>query len=164
MSEEEEFLKYKERKSYISATPTGKRINNPLRISLYIFLACAFISSYFDAGIIPGAVDEIKKDLETDDVGFGLIGSIDYLGRILASMVYLILIHENHRKFLMVFACLLQGIVLIFTPFLVYLIENKTALYFTVFTQRILCGISQAYFCIYIPVWIDQFGRPNKRI
>ena len=123
----------------------------------YIFGILVIVSllSNFDNGIIPCANTIMKSDLKASDAKFGFLGSADYLGRIISSIIYLQVINKINRKIILGITLFIKAISLIFCV----LIEKY---YFVVF-MRILNGCSQIFFTIYLPIWCDQFGDKNRR-
>ena len=123
----------------------------------YVFWILAIISllSNFDNGIIPCSNKIMQNDLNASDSEFGFLGSADYLGRIISSIIYLQIINKINRKIILAGTLILKAVSLI----LCIPIEKY---YFVVF-MRILNGCSQIYFTIYLPIWCDQFGEKKRR-
>ena len=158
MSEEDKIKETLISNKIENKTDTG---NNNVELSKkkiwYVFgiLVVVSLLSNFDNGIIPCASSKMEKDLNTTSAEFGFLGSADYLGRIISSMVYLQVINKINRKIILSITLFVKAISLFLcVPIEIY--------YFVVF-MRILNGSSQIFFTIYLPIWCDQFGDKNKR-
>ena len=74
-------------------------INNTFVIMVIISLI-----TNFDNGIIPCSTKEISQSIKENQSGskLGFLGSADYLGRIIASLIYLSIINKINRKNLLI--------------------------------------------------------------
>jgi sugar phosphate permease len=132
-------------------------ISKKKRWNLFLFLIFVIsIISNFDNGIVPAATEKIKKDLDINDSYFGFLGSCDYFGRIISSIIYLNVINKINRKYLLSESLIFKAITLI----LCFLSDN----YYFIATMRCLNGISQVFYTIYLPIWCDQFGGKSRTI
>lgn len=147
--------------------PDEKKKNNDLDINTptftlsrkvrwFIFFALAFISTFsnLDGGIIPAATETMKEIMKVGEAEIGLFGSMDYLGRIIGSLVFITLINTVNRRFILIGTLFIKGLSL-FIPFF-----SKYNYYLNL-SARAISGFSQVYYTIYLPVWCDQYG-PKK--
>ena len=141
---------------------TNVTINSQTRMKIFISMVCISLFTNLDGGIIPRATDQIKMDINIGETEIGYYGSIDYLGRLVGSLIYIIIITKTNRLFLLQATLIMKGISLII-PF-IYSGENFTLLYFIIMICRFLSGLSQVYYTIYLPVWCDQYGAKKHNI
>jgi len=132
-------------------------ISKKKRWSIFLFFIFVIsIVSNFDNGIVPAATEKIKKDLDINDSEFGFLGSCDYFGRIISSMIYLNIINKINRKILLSESLIFKSLTLI----LCFASNN----YYFIAVMRSLNGISQVFYTIYLPIWCDQFGGKSRTI
>ena len=124
-------------------------------IFLYLIFVISIISN-FDNGIVPAATEKIKDDLNKNDSYFGFLGSCDYIGRIISSIIYLNIINKINRKILLSESLIFKSLTLI----LCFVSNN----YYFIAVMRGLNGISQVFYTIYLPIWCDQFGGKSRTI
>ena len=116
-------------------------IDDKKRIIIFIILSIVATVSSLDGGIIPQQNEIIKNDFGGEnEERVGLFGSIDYIGRVLGSIIF----------------TLIMGSTLII-PALV----NKN--YEINLIARALSGISQVFYPTYLPVWCDQYAKKNLK-
>ena len=102
-------------------------------------------------GILPAGSLKIKAELGLDNARFGALGSFVYLGQTIGSALATLLLQWCHPKHVLVVCLTLNvGTLILFT---------QTTSYFVLVACRILTGLFQVYFCIYLPVWADVFGN-----
>ena len=132
-------------------------IDNKKRNIIFIVLSIIATLSSLDGGIIPQQNETIKKDFggENEDK-VGLFGSIDYIGRVVGSIIYTIIMGRINRKQILVVTLIFKSITLIIPIF----VKNN---YEINLIARALSGISQVFYPIYLPVWCDQYAKKNLR-
>ncbi len=130
-----------------------QKINNTFVIMVIISLI-----TNFDNGIIPCSTKEISQSIKENQSGskLGFLGSADYLGRIIASLIYLSIINKINRKNLLIITLLIKAISSI-------LVIPFQSIYILFCLIRIINGSAQIYFTIYLPIWCDQFGEKKNR-
>eukprot|EP00347_Sterkiella_histriomuscorum_P015691 403356061 len=108
-----------------------------------------------DHGSIPAATLNLKKDLNIDNVELGVLGSLVYLGLTVGSMVATPIFSYMKAKYILILSFLLNaGSLILFTV--------STNLWI-LSLSRFLVGFCQVFVCIYFPVWVDTFGKPDKK-
>ena len=97
----------------------------------------------------------MKEELKLDNTWFGFLGSIDYLGQVVGSAIASwVLGKTNPKIFLLICLIFNTATLLIFT---------FTDIYPILVICRMLTGLFQVSFCIYMPVWTDTFGNEQEK-
>ena len=124
----------------------------------FVIMVIISLITNFDNGIIPCSTKEISQSIKENQSGskLGFLGSADYLGRIIASLIYLSIINKINRKNLLIITLLIKAISSI-------LVIPFNSIYLLLCIIRIINGSAQIYFTIYLPIWCDQFGDKNNR-
>ena len=109
--------------------------------------------STIDGGIIPAATDQMMapEALNATETQMGWLGSMDYLGRIAGSLVFVAIINTTDRKLILVGTLFIKGVAMMLPFFF------RTQFIFNLLL-RAAAGFSQVYYTIYFPVWCDQYG------
>ena len=124
-------------------------INNKKRIIIFIILFIIATLSSLDGGIVPQQNENIKKDFGGDNEDkVGLFGSIDYIGRVVGSIIYTLIMGRMNRKIILVITLIFKSITLIIP----LIVKNN---YEINLIARALSGLSQVFYPIYLPVWCD---------
>ena len=142
------------------------RIKPSVRNTIFICMVSISLFTNLDGGIIPKATKTIQKDsFHVEEGEMGYYSSSDYLGRIIGSIIFVILINKVNRLLLLSLTLILKAITLIipfiFIHFFTFGSEGK-ALYYICVICRCISGISQVYYTIYLPVWCDQYGKKSS--
>ena len=128
-------------------------INNKKRIIIFIILFIIATLSSLDGGIVPQQNENIKKDFGGDNEDkVGLFGSIDYIGRVVGSIIYTLIMGRMNRKIILVITLIFKSITLIIP----LIVKNN---YEINLIARALSGLSQVFYPIYLPVWCDQYAK-----
>ena len=126
---------------------------------IFIVLVIVSILSSCDGGIIPQQNSGIKKHFNKEgdesEKRVGLFGSIDYIGRIVGSLIFIIIMGKMNRKMMLIVTLLFKAVTL-FVPLAFYG-------YYINAVARCLSGISQVFYPTYLPVWCDQYAKKAKR-
>ena len=131
------------------------KIDDAARSTIFICLALIATFSSCDGGITPQQNENIKADFGGDETKVGLFGSIDYIGRAFAALVFAVIMGKMNRKMLLVFTLGFKAFTLFIPIF--------TANYYINLILRCLSGISQVFYTTYLPVWCDQYGKKKNR-
>ena len=132
-------------------------IDDKKRNIIFIVLVAIATLSSLDGGIIPQQNEEIKKDFGgEDEKKVGLFGSIDYVGRVIGSIIFTLIMSKMNRKYMLVITLIFKAITLVI-PIIDY---NNYILNLIV---RALSGISQVFYPTYLPVWCDQFAKKKNK-
>jgi MFS family permease len=154
--EENEEIKYKE--NFMTESNLIE-LSDYKRNVIFIVLVIVSILSSCDGGIIPQQNSGIKLHFkEGDDESekrVGLFGSIDYIGRIVGSLIFIIIMGKMNRKMMLIVTLLFKAVTL-FVPLAFYDYYINTV-------ARCLSGISQVFYPTYLPVWCDQYAKKKKR-
>lgn len=117
-------------------------------IVLVLFLSQLFFN--IDMGILPAGSMKIKEDMGLDNSQFGTLGSVAYFGQTIGSILSSYAMRQYNPKMILVTCMTLNIVSLIgFT---------LTTNYALLVVCRILTGIFQIFFGIFMPVWADVFG------
>ncbi len=131
-------------------------IDDHSRNIIFVVLVLVSIFSSCDGGIIPQQNSIIKKNFEDDnEEKVGLFGSIDYIGRIVGSLIFTIIMGKMNRKMILIITLLFKALTL-FAP----IISGKYTLNLI---ARCLSGISQVFYPTYLPVWCDQYAKKSRK-
>ena len=75
--------------------PDNIFLSSKIRWIIFTVLTLVATVSSFDGGIIPAAPDEMKKEMGgVNDTWFGVFGSSDYLGRLIGSVIFVLIINK----------------------------------------------------------------------
>ena len=154
--EENEEIKYKE--NFMTESNLIE-LSDYKRNVIFIVLVIVSILSSCDGGIIPQQNSGIKfhfnEEGDKSEKRVGLFGSIDYIGRIIGSLIFIIIMGKMNRKMLLIITLLFKAVTL-FIPIVFYG-------YYINAIARCLSGISQVFYPTYLPVWCDQYAKKKKR-
>ena len=151
--------KPKEKIEDIKDTETeGIKLSKQTRWIIFITLAAISTLSNLDGGIIPAATNEMQTDMKIGPAEIGVFGSIDYLGRIIGSLIFVAIINTVNRRMILIGTLFIKGISL-FIP----RVPGCDKSYTINLICRGISGFSQVYYTIYLPVWCDQYGPKKSR-
>ena len=151
--------KPKEKIEDIKDTETeGIKLSKQIRWIIFITLAAISTLSNLDGGIIPAATNEMQIDMTIKQAEIGVFGSIDYLGRIIGSLIFVAIINTVNRRMILIGTLFIKGISL-FIP----RVPGCDKSYTINLICRGISGFSQVYYTIYLPVWCDQYGPKKSR-
>ena len=151
--------KPKEKIEDIKDTETeGIKLSKQIRWIIFITLAAISTLSNLDGGIIPAATNEMQIDMSIGPAEIGVFGSIDYLGRIIGSLIFVAIINTVNRRMILIGTLFIKGISL-----LIPRVPGCDKSYAINLICRGISGFSQVYYTIYLPVWCDQYGPKKSR-
>ena len=151
--------KPKEKIEDIKDTETeGIKLSKQTRWIIFITLAAISTLSNLDGGIIPAATNEMQIDMTIKPAEIGVFGSIDYLGRIIGSLIFVAIINTVNRRMILIGTLFIKGISL-----LIPRVPGCDKSYAINLICRGISGFSQVYYTIYLPVWCDQYGPKKSR-
>ena len=132
-------------------------IDDKKRNIIFVVLSIIATVSSLDGGIIPQQNEIIKSDFGgNNEERVGLFGSIDYIGRVVGSIIFTLIMGRVNRKMIWVVTLIFKAITLIIP----ILADNN---YIINLVARALSGISQVFYPIYLPVWCDQYAKKNLK-
>ena len=132
-------------------------INDKKRNTIFIVLSIIATLSSLDGGIIPQQNEVIKKDFGGDEEEkVGLFGSIDYIGRVVGSIIFTLIMGRMNRKMMLFITLIFKALTLI-VPLLI------TRGYIINLIARCLSGLSQVFYPTYLPVWCDQYAKKKLK-
>ena len=132
-------------------------INDKKRNTIFIVLSIIATLSSLDGGIIPQQNEIIKKDFGGDEEEkVGLFGSIDYIGRVVGSIIFTLIMGRMNRKMMLFITLIFKALTLI-VPLLI------TRGYIINLIARCLSGLSQVFYPTYLPVWCDQYAKKKLK-
>merc|ERR1712023_208159 len=97
----------------------------------------------YDQGIMPAASQEVKSYYGLDELQFGSLGSIVYIGLILGSFLAGFFYQKFNTKYLTIIMLSLMIFSLsafVLTKYMIYLLLS-----------RVLYGFAQVFCCVYFP-------------
>ena len=129
-------------------------ISKSERWYVYSLLVISNIFIQMDHGSIPASTWNLYKIFNSNRE-IGLFGSLVFVGNLIGALIYFYLINKYHRKRLLIYSiffidfCLISFILTTNIPFLLI--------------NRVILGIFQSYFTIYLPLWSNQYGITEQR-
>jgi MFS family permease len=130
-------------------------LSRGIRWVLMIIFTLLYVILMFNVGIFTAAITQIKKDLSLEDNQYGLLGSYNGGGKIIGTLIFLLIVNKYNRKYILIIPLFISSIsIYLFTIF-----ENRYILYLL----RGINGICQVFGFIYFPIWIDQFGIQKRK-
>ena len=126
------------------------------RLVLGVFL-CVNTLVNMDHGSIPAAASEIASDLNLSKFQMGVLGSSIFIGVTLGGVLSAYLFHKLDAKLILCFGTFLNGVLVAGFPL-------SNSLLLLTYLNRLLTGICQVFLIIYVPVWIDLFGKVSKTL
>ena len=89
-------------------------IDDKKRIIIFVVLSVIATVSSLDGGIIPQQNEIIKSDFGgNNEERVGLFGSIDYIGRVVGSIIFTLIMGRVNRKMILVVTLIFKAITLI---------------------------------------------------
>ena len=129
-------------------------ITKSRRWYVFTLLVISNIFIQMDHGSIPASTWNLYKIFKSNKE-IGLFGSLVFVGNLLGALIYFYLINACNRKKLLIYS---MGFIAIC---LITFILTTNTIY--LFTNRVILGIFQAYFIIYLPLWSNQYGITDQR-
>ena len=120
-----------------------------------IFIVLAIIMSA-DNGVLSSSKKQVRRDLQLDEKGYGILCSLSLVGRMFGNFVIMDILKFDRRK--------------LFTCSSLFIIGSLFFAYSFTFNKYILCcirfliGLVRMYLHIYSPMWVDQFGIKKHKI
>ena len=121
-----------------------------VRMILFFLLIIFSVFVDLDDGIIVSSYQSFTHDLNIKDLQYGSLNSITTIGKIIALLIYMVIINKNHRKFIIVTTSFFHGLY-----FYGYLLNDN---FYYISTLKFFASFCKVFINVYIPVWIDQFG------
>ena len=129
-------------------------ISKSERWYVFFLLVISNIFIQMDHGSIPASTWNLYKIFKSNRK-IGLFGSLVFIGNLLGALIYLYLINAYNRKRLLMYSMFFIAICLI-----TFILTTNTNF---LFVNRVILGIFQAYFIIYLPLWSNQYGITKQR-
>ena len=73
-----------------------------VRMLLFFLLLIFSVIIDLDSGIIVSSYKSFTQDLNMSDLQYGSLNSITTIGKIIALLIFMVIINKNHRKFIIV--------------------------------------------------------------
>lgn len=108
-----------------------------------------------DMGILPAGAVNIKKEKDLDNMWFGFLGSVVYLGQVIGSALASGLMNKHNPKIVLSLCLFINMISLIVFCFV--------DVYVVLVICRVCTGLFQIPFAIYTPVWADAVGNDVQK-
>lgn len=124
-------------------------------LSLLYTLFLAQLVLFFDNGIPPSVTIAFKKELSIGDDHFGLLGSMIFAGQLVGSIIAGPILASFSTRYVLVVSLLIAIVTL--------LLFCLTSSYFLMCVTRLITGLCQVFFFIYLPVWADSFGTEIEK-
>jgi len=123
--------------------------------AIFVLIVILEVLVNYDGGAIPAMLDIIANVFDMDKSEQGLLGGLPYMGLVIASPItgrFLIKGQKISAK-LFLFATLIMNV-----GCCILMATAPAQFRLQVFISRFGCGLTQAAFVIYAPVWIDEFA------
>ena len=130
-------------------------LDRGIRWIIMILFVLINVLMMMDNGLLSSASSIIKKTLKVNDQLFGLFGSCNHSGRIIGTIIFMIIFNTFNRKYLLLLPLYINTLALFS-----FTITNIISI---LFIARVLNGLCTAFGFIYFPIWIDQFGIQTKK-
>jgi sugar phosphate permease len=131
-----------------------KTYHSKVIYSVFTLLFVTNIMINVDHGSLPGCFNAIKEKLDVGNLGFGILGSIVFVGLIFGSIAASGLFSQGDWiKPTLILALTLNAISL-------YAFTLSNSFYLMVFVRGAI-GFFQVFVCIYMPVWVDTYGSES---
>jgi sugar phosphate permease len=131
-----------------------KTYHSQVIYSVFTLLFVTNIMINVDHGSLPGCFNAIKEKLDVGNLGFGILGSIVFVGLIFGSIAASGLFSQGDWiKPTLILALTLNAISL-------YAFTLSNSFYLMVFVRGAI-GFFQVFVCIYMPVWVDTYGSES---
>ena len=125
-------------------------LSRTMRFILFVILISVEFAINISTGLLSSASKNIKETLRMNDKEFGMFGTVNGLGRVIGSSIFIVIVNYINRKWVFFFFCFVKaGLLMCFK-----LTQNG----YLLLTTRFFIGIVHMPPSIYIPVWIDQFS------
>ncbi|KAG7398904.1 hypothetical protein PHYBOEH_010122 [Phytophthora boehmeriae] len=126
---------------------------------LFKYLILTQIVVYLEAGSIPCLLDQLSVSLKLDATQQGALGGVVYLALSAASPLCAFFLHRYSPR-------LVLGLSLLFNNVAVLMLAlTPTGYAFSanmLILARALVGFTQAFPCIYTPLWVDEYAPREK--
>ena len=100
-------------------------LSRGIRWVLMIIFTLLYVILMFNVGIFTAAITQIKKDLSLEDNQYGLLGSYNGGGKIIGTLIFLLIVNKYNRKYILIIPLFISSIsIYLFTIF-----ENRYILY-----------------------------------
>lgn len=122
------------------------------------FVLAQFMANLFvniDMGILPASINKIESDLHIDDIRFGLLQTVIYVGQIVGSAFSSGLLTSKVQKWILCLCLSLNCVSL----FLFTILNN----FILLAACRCSTGLFQIPFAIYMPVFAETFGNEKQK-
>lgn len=135
--------------------PKNKRLSRYYRLFLYFIILSVESIMNVSGGLLSSASKNIKESLEMSDTEFGMFGPSNSFGRVLGSLLFIILNQKYSRKWILVISISIKSLMLI-----CFKLTNKKYILIGI---RFFIGFTHMPATNYCPVWINQFGLQSYK-
>lgn len=126
---------------------------------LFKYLILTQIVVYLEAGAIPCLLDQLSVALDLDATEQGALGGVVYLALSAASPFCAYLLHKFNPRIVL-------GLSLLFNNLAMLLLAGTPTGYpfsaSLMIIARGLIGFTQAFVCVYTPLWVDEYAPREK--
>ena len=138
-------------KKFSSKKPSERIIlPRSFRLILFFFLISVEFAIQNSSGLLSSASKDIKETLHMNDKEFGMFGTVNGLGRVIGSSMFIFLVNNFSRKSILIFFVFVKACLLF--------CFKLTSVGYLLILTRFFIGIVHMPLSIYIPIWIDQFA------
>ena len=117
-----------------------------IRWVIMIIFTLLYVTLMLNVGIFNFAANTIKKDFKIEDEEFGLLGTFNGGGRIIGTLLFMLIVNKFNRKYIIILSLLLNALS-------IYLFTKTTNLNL-LYIERGINGVFQVFFVIYFLIWI----------
>ncbi|KAJ0396510.1 hypothetical protein ATCC90586_006596 [Pythium insidiosum] len=126
---------------------------------LFKFLIITQVVVYLEAGAIPCLLDQLSVDLNMSATQQGALGGVVYFALSAASPLFAYCMHRFNPQHILGVSLVLNNIatlMLALTP------TGYSFSAYMMIAARALIGFTQAFPCIYTPLWVDEYAPREK--
>lgn len=134
----------------IGKNPSTYRLTRLGRSYVYFLLCLSVLGLNFITGTLSACNATVKKNMQITEQVYGIFNSLYYVGNVISTLIFLILIKDERRKSYMAFSLICSGLIISWY----HATYNK---YFILFSQLLVGFFSNSIF-VYAIIWNDQFG------
>ncbi|GLE00648.1 hypothetical protein PINS_up009405 [Pythium insidiosum] len=126
---------------------------------LFKFLIITQVVVYLEAGAIPCLLDQLSVDLDMSATQQGALGGVVYFALSAASPLFAYCMHRFNPQHILGASLVLNNfatLMLALTP------TGYSFSAYMMIAARALIGFTQAFPCIYTPLWVDEYAPREK--
>eukprot|EP00743_Colponemidia_sp_Colp-15_P005798 GILK01006233.1.p1 GENE.GILK01006233.1~~GILK01006233.1.p1 ORF type:complete len:526 (-),score=55.22 GILK01006233.1:108-1685(-) len=127
------------------------------KLRKWIFAGMLFLTMLinYDCGAVPACLPEIAEEININYTNQAMLGSLVYGGLIISSLFAGPILQRFSPRDVVFISILLNAVFVV-----IFSLAKDLSL---MFVSRTILGMTQAFYVIYAPVWVDEFAPPDNR-